>query len=135
MISGVSMIASSCARSLYRDFAPAQRIVPQSAALTASDGAASFDPRDYRASRPATRHDGAQTMTSPFVPGPSIRIAGAPGGPLAGLTFAAKDLFDVAGHPTGGGNPDWARRNPVPSRHAWAVARLLHAGATLIGKT
>jgi len=74
-------------------------------------------------------------MISPFVPGPALRIAGAPGGPLAGLTFAAKDLFDVAGHPTGGGNPDWARQHPVPTRHAWAVQRLLDAGATLIGKT
>jgi amidase len=73
--------------------------------------------------------------TSPFVPGPPIRIAGAPGGPLAGLTFAAKDLFDVAGYPTGAGNPDWARTHPVPARHAWAVQRLLDAGATLIGKT
>jgi amidase len=74
-------------------------------------------------------------VTSPFVPGPPLRIAGAATGPLAGLTFAAKDLFDVAGHPTGGGNPDWARQNPVPTRHAWAVQRLLDAGATLIGKT
>ena len=74
-------------------------------------------------------------MTSPFVPGPPLRIAGAPGGPLAGVTFAAKDLFDIAGHPTGGGNPDWARQHPVPMRHAWAVQRLLDAGATLIGKT
>ncbi len=74
-------------------------------------------------------------MTSPFVPGSSLRIAGAPGGPLGGMTFAAKDLFDVSGHPTGGGNPDWARQNPVPARHAWAVQRLLDAGATLIGKT
>src|SRR5713101_4888398 len=70
-----------------------------------------------------------------FVPGPRVRIEGRPGGPLSGLTFAAKDLFDVAGHPTGGGNPDWARWNPVPARHAWAVQRLLDAGATLIGKT
>jgi hypothetical protein len=30
-------------------------------------------------------------VTSPFVSSPSLRIAGAPGGPLAGLTFAAKD--------------------------------------------
>ena len=74
-------------------------------------------------------------MTSPFVPGSSVRIAGAASGPLAGLTFAAKDLFDVAGHPTGGGNPDWARQHPVPTRHAWAVQRLLDTGATLIGKT
>src|SRR5437870_2341435 len=70
-----------------------------------------------------------------FVPGPHTRIEGRAGGPLSGLTFAAKDLFDVAGHPTGGGNPDWARWNPVPTRHAWAVQRLLDAGATLIGKT
>jgi amidase len=74
-------------------------------------------------------------VSSPFVAGPPARIAGAPGGPLAGLTFAAKDLFDVAGYPTGGGNPDWARRQPLPSRHAWAVQRLLDAGATLVGKT
>src|SRR2546425_7059503 len=74
-------------------------------------------------------------MTSPFVPGPPVRVDGARDGPLAGLTFACKDLFDVAGYPTGGGNPDWTRQNPVPTRHAWAVQRLLDAGATLIGKT
>ena len=72
---------------------------------------------------------------SPFVPGTSVRIEGRAGGPLAGLTFAAKDLFDVAGHPTGGGNPDWARQNPIPGRHAWAVQALLDAGCTLVGKT
>ena len=55
-------------------------------------------------------------------------------GPLTGLTFAAKDMFDVAGQPTGGGNHDWARWHPVPDKHAWAVQRLLDAGATLIGK-
>ncbi|HZK88827.1 MAG TPA: amidase [Stellaceae bacterium] len=70
-----------------------------------------------------------------FVPGERFRIEGKSGGALAGLTFAAKDLFDVAGHPTGGGNPDWARDRPIPIRHAWAVQRLLDAGATLIGKT
>ncbi|MBY0335507.1 MAG: amidase [Acetobacteraceae bacterium] len=74
-------------------------------------------------------------MTSPFVPGSAVRIEGRAGGPLSGLTFAAKDLFDVAGLPTGGGNPDWARWNPVPERHSWAVQTLLDAGATLIGKT
>src|SRR5213082_89019 len=70
-----------------------------------------------------------------FVPGQQFRIEGRPGGPLSGLTFAAKDLFDVAGRPTGGGNPDWPREHPVPSRHAWAVQTLLDAGADLIGKT
>jgi amidase len=70
-----------------------------------------------------------------FVPGERFRIDGRPGGPLSGLTFAAKDLFDVAGHPTGGGNEDWAKAHPIPERHAWAVQTLLDAGATLIGKT
>jgi amidase len=70
-----------------------------------------------------------------FVPGPRVHIAGAPEGPLRGLSFAAKDLFDVAGFPTGGGNPDWARTNAQPTKHAWAVQTLLDAGATLIGKT
>src|SRR5918994_4897465 len=70
-----------------------------------------------------------------FVPGPRVHIEGRAGGPLAGLTFAAKDLFDVAGMLTGGGNHDWPTGRPVPTRHAWAVQRLLDAGATLIGKT
>src|SRR5271168_3831392 len=70
-----------------------------------------------------------------FVPGPRVHIDGAAGGALSGLTFAAKDLFDVAGVPTGGGNHDWARWNPLPTRHAWAVQTLLDAGASLVGKT
>src|SRR5215213_2928898 len=70
-----------------------------------------------------------------FVPGQIFRIAGREGGPLSGLTFAAKDLFDVAGHPTGGGNPDWPRGREVPTRHARAVQTLLDAGADLVGKT
>ena len=70
-----------------------------------------------------------------FVPGVEVRVEGAGSGPLAGMTFAAKDLFDVAGVPTGAGNPDWQRQHPVPERHAWAVQTLLDAGATLIGKT
>ncbi|HKV14137.1 MAG TPA: amidase [Reyranella sp.] len=70
-----------------------------------------------------------------FVPGPRVRIEGRAGGPLSGLTFAAKDLFDVAGVPTGGGNHDWPTGRAVPQRHAWAVQTLIDAGATLIGKT
>lgn len=70
-----------------------------------------------------------------FVPGLDLRIEGAGSGPLFGMTFVAKDLFDVAGFPTGGGNPDWERNHPVPEKHAWAVETLLNAGADLIGKT
>lgn len=67
--------------------------------------------------------------------GPALDIVGADAGPLTGLAFAAKDLLDVAGHVTGGGNPDWARTHAPATRHAWAVQRLLDQGARLIGKT
>lgn len=70
-----------------------------------------------------------------FVPGPRVRLKGRAGGPLSGLTFAAKDLFDVAGVPTGGGNHDWPTGRAIPQMHSWAVQTLLDAGATLVGKT
>ncbi len=69
------------------------------------------------------------------VPGSHVHLTGRAGGALQGMRFVAKDLFDVAGHPTGGGNPDWPRHRPVPAVHAWAVQTLLDAGADLIGKS
>ncbi len=56
-------------------------------------------------------------------------------GPLAGLTFAAKDLFDVAQMPTAAGNPDFAEHWGLPTQDAWAVAALKKAGASLVAKT
>ncbi len=56
---------------------------------------------------------------------------GAPGGPLDGLTVAVKDNMDLAGVPTGAGNPHWRATHPVPEVDATAVARLLAAGATI----
>lgn len=56
-------------------------------------------------------------------------------GPLAGLTFAVKDFFDLAGVPTGAGSPEWLATHPVPTRTAPAVERLFEAGARLVGKT
>jgi amidase len=70
-----------------------------------------------------------------FVPGERCIIPGVPGGKLAGLSFAVKDLIDIAGWPTGGGNPDWPRAHEIPQRHAWVVETLLEAGASIIGKT
>ena len=67
--------------------------------------------------------------------GPAVLAAGAADGELAGTTFVAKDLYDVAGYPTGAGNPEWEATHPVPTTTASAVARLLAAGATLIGKS
>ena len=62
-------------------------------------------------------------------------LDGVSGGPLSGLTFAAKDIFDVAGHVTGGGNPDWKATHPPAERNAWIVQTLVDAGATMVGKT
>ncbi|MFC0238935.1 amidase [Rhodopseudomonas telluris] len=56
-------------------------------------------------------------------------------GPLAGLTFAVKDFFDVAGVPTGAGSPEWLTTHPVPERSAPVVDRLLDAGGRMVGKT
>ena len=62
-------------------------------------------------------------------------IEGAPDGTLSDLTFAAKDIFDVAGHVTGGGNPDWKATHGPAERTAWTVQVLVEAGATMAGKT
>lgn len=70
-----------------------------------------------------------------FVPGPRRERAGAADGPLAGLTFAVKDLYDTAGDVTGYGNPDWARTHPPATGDAAVVTALLAAGARLVGKT
>jgi amidase len=62
-------------------------------------------------------------------------IAGAESGPLAGLTAAVKDLFDIAGYRTGGGSPEWLEAHPPATSNAGAVQKILDAGATIIGKT
>jgi amidase len=62
-------------------------------------------------------------------------LRGATEGPLSGLSFAAKDIFDVAGHVTGGGNPDWKATHDPAEATAWVVQALVDAGATMVGKT
>jgi amidase len=64
-----------------------------------------------------------------------VEAQGARSGPLAGLTFAAKDIYDIAGAKTSFGNPDWLRTHEPPRVTAPAVQMLLDAGARLAGKT
>ncbi|MES1164484.1 MAG: amidase family protein, partial [Verrucomicrobiota bacterium] len=64
-----------------------------------------------------------------------VHLPGAPSGPTAGLTFAAKDVFAVAGATACFGNPTWLETHRPASRTAPAVARLVGAGATLVGLT
>lgn len=56
-------------------------------------------------------------------------------GPLDGLTFGVKDLIDVAGRPTGCGNPTWLATHPPATVHAICVEQILAAGAQCVGKT
>ncbi|QYU68342.1 hypothetical protein J4558_26620 [Leptolyngbya sp. 15MV] len=76
-----------------------------------------------------------QVRASAFVAHGAMTMAGAPEGPLAGLTFAAKDLFDVAGLRSGWGNPDRLAEAPLARAPATGLLPALAAGATLIGKT
>src|ERR1700730_12772376 len=52
-------------------------------------------------------------------------IVGSATGPLAGLSAAVKDMYDIAGTRTGAGNPTWLET------HAPAAA----AAPTIVGKT
>jgi amidase len=70
-----------------------------------------------------------------FMPYPAAPVPHAVAGPLTGLTFATKDLFDVAGYPTGGGNPLLLAMSGIKSRTAPTVQKLLDAGARFVGKT
>jgi amidase len=70
-----------------------------------------------------------------FVPGPRLMLPPIGSGRLSGLSFAVKDLFDVAGTVTTYGNPDWASTHPPARATAPVVSTLLQAGARLVGKT
>ena len=64
-----------------------------------------------------------------------VAIEGSGKGPLAGLTFAAKDIYDIEGHKTGFGSPDWLRTHDAAAKTAPVVQQLLDAGANMVGKT
>jgi len=60
------------------------------------------------------------------------RASGKPLGPLAGVPFAVKNLFDIAGLPTIAGSKINREKEPAP-RDAAVIERLEHAGAVLVG--
>jgi amidase len=78
----------------------------------------------------------APQYRSAFVPHDlTAPLQGAASGPLAGLTAAIKDMYDVEGYTAGCGNPAWPETHPPASTTAGCVQRMLDAGATVIGKT
>ncbi len=64
-----------------------------------------------------------------------VEVPSAAEGPLKDLTFAVKDIFDVAGYPTGGGSPLKAAESPIHKTSAPIVQKMLDAGAAFVGKT
>lgn len=54
---------------------------------------------------------------------------------LRGATFVVKDVIDLAGYPTGSGNPDRLAEQPPATVHAVVVEQLLAAGARCFGKS
>ncbi len=62
-------------------------------------------------------------------------VKGSGSGPLAGLTCGVKDIYDVAGHKTGFGSPEWLATHEAAGKTAPTVQRLLDAGADVVGKT
>jgi len=70
-----------------------------------------------------------------FVRETHAELAGAATGPLYGLTFGAKDIYDVEGHRCTFGSPTWLATHAPAKDTAVAVRQLVAAGATLAGKT
>jgi amidase len=62
-------------------------------------------------------------------------IRGAETGPLAGLSLAVKDIYDVASLPTGCGQPLWLDTHDAPQATCPVVQTFLDAGVTILGKT
>ncbi len=63
------------------------------------------------------------------------KVPHAPEGPLAGLTLAVKDIYDIAGQRTGGGNPLRLAEAVPAGGTAPAVQALFDAGARFVGRT
>lgn len=76
-----------------------------------------------------------RSFVSGFCSHDNIEVAGSGVGPLAGLSFAVKDIIDVAGQTTGAGNPDWYDDHEPATQNARVVQQLLDAGADMVGKT
>lgn len=70
-----------------------------------------------------------------FMANTQVIVPNAQTGPLAGLTLAVKDIYDVAGLKTGGGNPVKLAQAEAAQTTAPSVQKLLDAGARFAGKT
>lgn len=95
--------------------------------------------RSARTAAASCASAGSRAASGAFVAGTAPSEgddAVAPHGPLRGMRLAVKDLIDVRGLPTGGGNPGWAAGHAAAAAaDAACVAALRAAGARIVGKT
>ena len=70
-----------------------------------------------------------------FMPYPHSSVPHAMQGSLYGLSFAVKDLFDVAGYPTSAGQPHMLALSGIKTSTAPWVQKFLDVGAQFVGKT
>ncbi|GKU84818.1 amidase [Niallia sp. NCCP-28] len=56
-------------------------------------------------------------------------------GELRGMSFAVKDVFDIKGHNSSAGNPDWLQTHGPAKTTASSLQKLLNSGAVLKGTT
>ncbi|WP_309085151.1 amidase [Chelativorans sp.] len=78
---------------------------------------------------------GTRDPLNAFVDYPDKPVRSAETGPLRGLSFGLKDIYDVAGYPTGCGNPQKEAEAGPAASTAPAIQALLDAGAAFAGKT
>ncbi|WP_312798543.1 amidase family protein, partial [Tianweitania sp.] len=76
-----------------------------------------------------------QDGVNAFMPNTQVIVPNSQNGPLSRLSFAVKDIYDVAGLPTGGGNPVKLAESQPAKITAPSVQLLLDAGARFAGKT
>ncbi len=75
-----------------------------------------------------------QDTVGAWVPHGKFTLPATATGPLTGLSFAVKDLYHIAGHPTGAGNPTWLATHDIPASTSPLVDQLRAAGASVAGK-
>lgn len=66
---------------------------------------------------------------------PEVAVQHAKEGPLAGLTLAVKDIFQVAGYPNGWGQPTRLAEAEPDTETQSVVQKLLNAGISVAGKS
>jgi aspartyl-tRNA(Asn)/glutamyl-tRNA(Gln) amidotransferase subunit A len=107
-------------------FADWQQLSPTAAARRVHTGVATLPPAQQRAAIASLPDE--STLTARFA-------AADRQGPLGGVPYFLKDLFDVVGEPTLAGSTFLPEVRPTPLRDSTLVTRFRQAGAVLAGKT